>query len=187
MPPVLSLPSPENDKPNIPIISLIVGVGQKRGNRGWPLDAYKQLIHQVLDKSDAEVVLIGGPEEIETGQALAQAFECNNRVRNACGKYPLLETAAILRDSTVIVGGDTGPLHLASCFDVPIIGLFGPTSVNRTGALGPEARRVHLTPHENLSCWPCELPTCPLPAEQNLACMRETTPETVWTAVARFL
>lgn len=174
-----------------PQVALIVGVGQKRGNRGWPTEHYQKLIALILAQTDASIVLIGGPEEVESGSQLESAYVdytlATGRLENRCGKLSLLETAAALRQSNVVIGGDTGPLHLASCFDVPIIGIFGPTSIHRTGALGPEAKRHHLLPHPGLDCWPCELPTCPLPAEQYLACMKETAPESVMAAILNII
>ena len=40
---------------------------------------------------------------------------------------------ALLRDAAVVVGGDTGPLHLAVALGTPVVGLYGPTNPARNG------------------------------------------------------
>jgi heptosyltransferase-1 len=38
------------------------------------------------------------------------------------------------------VGGDTGPLHLASALGRPVVGIYGPTDPSRNGPYGTRAR-----------------------------------------------
>ena len=40
---------------------------------------------------------------------------------------------AMLRNAAVVVGGDTGPLHLAVALGTPVVGLYGPTNPARNG------------------------------------------------------
>lgn len=43
------------------------------------------------------------------------------------GELSFIEMAAVMARSMLVVGGDTGPSHLAEMLGVPLIGLFGPT------------------------------------------------------------
>lgn len=49
----------------------------------------------------------------------------------------LRELAAILRTAEVVIGGDTGPLHLAAALGARVIGLYGPTDPRRNGPYSP--------------------------------------------------
>jgi heptosyltransferase-1 len=49
---------------------------------------------------------------------------------------------SLLRRADLLVGGDTGPTHLAAAMGVPLVALFGPTSPERNGPWGPGAMRV---------------------------------------------
>ena len=49
---------------------------------------------------------------------------------------------ALLRRTDLVVGGDTGPMHLAAMMGVPVVGLYGPTSPERNGPWGPGVCRV---------------------------------------------
>jgi heptosyltransferase-1 len=45
----------------------------------------------------------------------------------------LVQLMALLRNAVCIVGGDTGPLHLAVAFGTPAVAIFGPTDPARNG------------------------------------------------------
>jgi ADP-heptose:LPS heptosyltransferase len=47
------------------------------------------------------------------------------------------EMVAFLRRASLVVGGDTGPIHIAAALGVPTVGLYGPTSARRNGPYGP--------------------------------------------------
>ncbi len=155
-------------------IGLIIGVGGKRGNRAWPLDAYETLIPRLLEVPNRRILLIGGPEEAETGQALHARLGLA-QVENHCGMHSILDTARLLSQCNLVVGGDTGPLHLAAAVEAPIVALYGPTAISRTGPAAWHSLQA-LTPPASLDCWPCELAQCPLPGEDYLACMRQISP-----------
>ncbi len=49
---------------------------------------------------------------------------------------------ALLRRTALVLGGDTGPVHLAALLGVPLVALFGPTDPKRNGPWGPGPKRV---------------------------------------------
>ena len=49
---------------------------------------------------------------------------------------------ALMRRMTLLVGGDSGPTHLAAALGVPLVALFGPTDPERNGPRGPGAKVV---------------------------------------------
>ena len=52
------------------------------------------------------------------------------------------ELTALLRRASLMVAGDTGPLHLAAAVGTPTLGLFGPTRAERNGPYGPHGRAL---------------------------------------------
>lgn len=163
----LAKSEPQSNKPNQTYhVALIPGVGGKRPNRSWPLTQYGQLV-QSIQKNHPDLHiqwhLIGGPEEEKLAQQLEQHIEAlahQAHIINHCNKLSILETAQQLAQCNAVIGGDTGPLHVASAVGAPMLGLYAPTSVKRTGPVGKESQVVTLTPPANMSCWPCEQPTC---------------------------
>jgi ADP-heptose:LPS heptosyltransferase len=96
----------------------------------WPPDRFGALCKNIRDSFGLRCVVNYGPGE----EVLAAA------VRDAsCDADPLLyngelgQLMALLRNAICIVGGDTGPLHLAVALGTPAVALFGPTDPARNG------------------------------------------------------
>jgi ADP-heptose:LPS heptosyltransferase len=168
-------------------IGIIPGVGAKRSNRAWEPDAYVELIRQLLREPDRQVALIGGPDErLLADRLLNSLADYGDRIENHCGRHDIPETARLLAECDVVVGGDTGPMHLAAAVGVPLVGIYGPTSLMRTGPVGMQSMQL-LTPPQSLACWPCELAECPLTGDDHLACMRQISMREVLVACEALL
>jgi heptosyltransferase-1 len=96
----------------------------------WPAARFGALCKQIRDLLNLRCIVNYGPGE----ESLASA------VRDASGNAdPLLwsgelgQLMALLRNATCVVGGDTGPLHLAVALGTPAVALFGPTDPARNG------------------------------------------------------
>ncbi|MEQ8414733.1 MAG: glycosyltransferase family 9 protein [Imperialibacter sp.] len=92
--------------------------------KSWPLPYFEAVIKHLLTL-DYKVVIVGTREDQENSASLASAFP--SKVYSLAGKTSLNELACMTLISTLVVGVDTGVLHIASCFDTPIIAIFGPT------------------------------------------------------------
>ncbi len=110
----------------------------------------KFLAIEIIHKSPLPVILIGGPEEFDVGNEIS--MECKN-VINACGKYKLNQSASIIEQSSLVITGDTGMMHIASAFKKPIIMIWGNT-VPEFG-MGPYLTQAYHFEVENLKCRPC--------------------------------
>ncbi len=138
-----------------------VVIGAKFGTKQLPLEELIKLI----EKIDGPVVLIGGPDDKELGDEILERTE-HPKVLNSCGKYSILGSASILKQSRVVVTNDTGMMHIAACFDVPIVSIWG----NTVPELGMYPYRPNdsasFSIHEvkGLKCRPCSkigYATCP--------------------------
>jgi len=156
-------------------IGIIPGVGAKRSNRAWEPERYIELITALSKIPGLRILLIGGPDEQPLAQQILNTFTHatdTDVLQNHCGLHDIPTTAAWLAQCDWVVGGDTGPLHLAAAVGVPILSIYGPTAVSRTGPRGC-GPTLALTPPEELFCWPCELPQCPYTGKDHLACMKQ--------------
>lgn len=178
-------------------IGLIPGVGGKRANRAWPLQAWNALSQNLLAKSsNVHIILLGGIDEkalaTELLNSLQEASPASStlagisHIHNHCGYWDIAGTIELMRQCDIVVGGDTGPLHLAAGLGIPVIGVFGPTAPTRTGPRG-SAFPQSILPPETLDCWPCEQASCLFFDERHLACMREISVETVEKAILQTL
>lgn len=86
----------------------------------WPLERFSALAKRL--SVDYKVVLIGGREEEEKGRAVFRGPGVN--VTDLIGKTGLRQLAALLSCCKVLISGDSGPVHLASCVGTPVVALF---------------------------------------------------------------
>jgi len=168
-------------------LGIIPGVGAKRSNRAWEPESYIQLMAELLKRPNLKILLIGGPDEQPLAQHLLAALPGHGeQLQSHCGLHDIPTTAALLAQCDWVIGGDTGPLHLAAAVGAPIVSIYGPTALARTGPVGQQP--IHsLVPPEDLACWPCELPQCPFSGEEHLACMKKIPVENVLSMLATHL
>jgi heptosyltransferase-2/heptosyltransferase-3 len=76
------------------------------------------------------------------------------------GQTSVGQLAALMRRATLVLGVDSGPLHLAAAQGVRTLHLYGPGDAGRFGPWGDRARHVVL--RADLWCSPCgEFAACP--------------------------
>jgi lipopolysaccharide heptosyltransferase I len=93
-------------------------------------------------------------------------------------QVPFLQLVPLIRRARLLIGGDTGPFHLACALGIPVVGIFGPTDPARNGPWGGmDECLVRVLP-----CSFCYGRTCPTQNE----CM-DIGVEQVFQAVVRRL
>ena len=111
----------------------------------WPVERWRELIHTILAvRSDAVITLFGTPRDTLITEAVAEEFN-PAQVRNLAGKTNLVEFAEAVGQCNVVVCNDTGGMHLANLFGIPVVAVYGPTNPVRTGPIF-DAPRVILQP-----------------------------------------
>ncbi len=110
----------------MPAVGLICGSANTPEKR-WPSENWQALITQLLARSTKRIVLIGTRDDAQTCEQIAQACD-DERVENWAGKTNLAELCDVMRSLSLVIGNDTGGLHLANALGVPVIGLYGYTN-----------------------------------------------------------
>jgi heptosyltransferase-1 len=109
----------------------IMNPGAGWGAKCWPAERYKELV-RVMAAHGVRTFVNAGPGEAELAAHVCEGDPGNARVLQCA----LPELIAVSRLSSLFVGGDTGPLHLASALGVPVVAIFGPTDPGRNGPFG---------------------------------------------------
>jgi lipopolysaccharide heptosyltransferase I len=96
----------------------------------WPAERFGELCLEVERRFGFRALLVGGAGEEKLMQDAISAGKAAAPIR-----FPttLPELMAVLSEARFVVGGDTGPLHLAAALGVPVVGLYGPTDPAQTG------------------------------------------------------
>jgi heptosyltransferase-1 len=115
----------------------VLAVGGGWGAKQWPAERYGALAAE-LKRMGFDVVVNAPRKEDKVAARVAAASDGAARVV-VCNVTGLV---SLMRRTDLLVGGDTGPTHLAAAMGVPVVALFGPTSPERNGPWGPGAMRV---------------------------------------------
>ena len=159
-----------------PLIALNCSVGEARPARNWFSERFAALADRLVKELNTTVIFVGGGQDRElVGKVMAAM---NEKAISAAGELSLEHSAALLAQCACLVSSDTGPLHLATAVQTPVVGLYGSTDPRRTGPIG----RGHRVLIKELPCVPCEEKNCPLGAR---ACMQEITVDEVFEAVRK--
>lgn len=146
---------PEKDKvkldsyngfPN-PLIFVAYAIGGQHFTKKLPTHK----IIEICKRSRHIIMLLGGKEDFETGEAIQKAV--GEKVINACGKYNLNQSASLLQQSEYIISHDTGLMHIAAALKKQIISIWGNT-VPEFG-MYPYLTDYQAIENKNISCRPC--------------------------------
>lgn len=99
-----------------------IGPGANWPGKIWPQQNYLKLIERLQHKFGA-VVLLGDEKDRKISQIIAEksALPCVD----LCGKTTLLQAAAVLQETSLFIGNDSGLSHMASGVNTATITLFG--------------------------------------------------------------
>ena len=127
-----------------PVVLIHPGGGW--GAKRWPADRYGAVAEEFTLRGGVVLVNAGPGEEELAAQVLGAA---NGHATVVSCSLPQL--IALTRRVSLVIGGDTGPLHLACALGRPVVGIYGPTDPKRNGPYGsrfrvlrnPESRQDH--------------------------------------------
>jgi heptosyltransferase I len=109
---------------------IVLSPGGGWRSKCWPAERFGALCQRVRATLGWRCVVNFGPGEEDLAAAVRTASGSAEPQLYDGELGPLM---ALLRDATCIVGGDTGPLHLAIALGTPAVALFGPTDPVRNG------------------------------------------------------
>ncbi len=98
----------------------------------YPIERWRE-IARLLRKHGHLVLLVAGPGEEREAHALAR--ECGEGVR-VCEGLSLRELLAVLERCALLVGGDTGPMHMAWGVGTKVVAIYGPTDPELNAPMG---------------------------------------------------
>ncbi len=153
--------------------------GARHFTKRWPVDYWIDLSRKLGEK--VQVVLIGGDADVESCRKIQRETTC----LNFCGRFSLLESAAMLSFADVVVTNDSFLMHAANAVGKKIVAIFG--SAVREFGFFPYKVEHRVMEVDGLNCRPCShigRESCP---KGHFKCMAETKPEAVYRATMELL
>ncbi len=123
------------------------------------------------------VVIVGARGEEALGRAIADRMQV--KPIQLSGRTTMRELMAVIKRCDLFLTNDTGPMHLAASFGVPVVALFGPTDSRTTSPFGSG----HTIVRHPVECAPCLLRECPI----DHRCMTRISVDEVYGAAVKQL
>lgn len=130
--------------PNKPLVVISpCSSNRSRNFRNWSIENYSAMIKHLVGRG-CRVVLTGGPSalEVEYGAALST----NGLADDLVGKTSLKQLAALINAADLVICPDSGPAHMATAFNTPVLGLYATSNPDRTGPFASRELTVNRYP-----------------------------------------
>lgn len=115
---------------------LVISACSSHEMRNWKAERYAQIADYAINEFNMQVVLSGGPSQLELDMASQIESYMHYAATNLVGKDTLQQLCGLLSKASVVVSPDSGPAHLANALGVPVIGLYACTWSRRSGPYG---------------------------------------------------
>ena len=130
----------------------------------WPIAHYATLATRIDRELELRVVVAGGDDVVGLARRVPNAVDLS-------GRTTLPQLVALLERASLVVANDSGPMHIASALNRPLVTIFGPTNAVRTGPHGRSDTVICL----DLVCSPCYARRC-----AHTTCMNALLPASVF-------
>jgi len=160
-----------------PRIIVHPGTSPQTPYKRWQPERFALTADMLIQRTGGEVLVTYGPGEEETAKQVVEAMQ--ERGVLLPRTLTLTGLSELFRRADIYVGGDTGPMHVASFSGTPVVVVFGPT--DRT-----ENEPYPVTPYRMVfsetHCAPCRKRTC-----TDGTCFTDVTPEMAADAAMELL
>jgi heptosyltransferase-1 len=161
--------------PPKPIIAIHPGTSPKTAYKRWMAGQYSRLADCLTHELGASVLFTWGPAELKWVEGIRNGMKGQSIL--APRTETLTQLGEILRRCDLCIGGDTGPIHIASLVGTPTVVIYGPTdpAVNK-----PLGRHVKI--RKDVGCNPCRNRSC-----KTLLCLEAIAVKDVFDGVKEIL
>ena len=147
---------------------LCVAPGARWETKRWPVERFAEAAARLAEEAGVRVIVVGTEEDRPLAQGICSRV--GEQALDWTGRTSLVELAALLHRSALLLTNDSGPMHLAAALGTPVVAVFGPTNPSRTGPYSDRAVVVRSA----VPCAPCYQRRCDRPV-----CLEEVGVEDV--------
>ncbi len=143
----------------------------------WYPERFAEAAQRLAAEWSGKIIIFGGPSETDIAADIEKRLSGN--AVNLAGKTTVRELMALIKRCSFFVTNDSGPMHMAAAFGVPLAAIFGSTDHATTSPYTDKAVIIR----KDVPCAPCKLRECPT----NHECMTAVTADDVVEASIRLM
>jgi lipopolysaccharide heptosyltransferase II len=146
----------------------VIVPGARWETKRWPYENFGRLASKLRTKS----VIVGSASDAAIARDIVSIS--NGKAVSMAGQTDIRELISIIRGADFVISNDSGPMHIAAAFGIPVVALFGPTNPVRTGPYGEK----HVVLNAGLKCAPCYKKRC-----ATIKCLKDISVDKAYDAV----
>ncbi len=131
-------------------IYILLAVGANWPNKRWPVERFAELGDWFYNLNVVPVIIGGGDVDEQRAAEIESLMEIPPI--NLVNKTTFPQLAALIKNARLVVGGDTGPVHLAAGLGTRTVMLMGPTDARRNGPYGQIKNAIEVN-RPCKACW----------------------------------
>src|SRR4030067_3024681 len=158
-----------------PLIAIHPGTSPKAIFKRWMPDQYAQLADRLVRELNTSILFTWGVEELEWVKRIQKKMKEPSLLGPKTES--LTQLGEVYRHCDLYVGGDTGPMHIASLMGIPAVVLYGPTAPIENDPFGK-----HNKVRKEVGCNPCHKYSC-----KELVCIKAISADEVFKATKEIL
>lgn len=141
----------------------------------WYPERFAEVARVLAAEWGARIVITGAPAETEMARRIDEALggECCN----LAGKTSVRQLMSLTKRCNFFITNDSGPMHIAAAFRIPLVAVFGSTDHRTTYPFSENSLIVR----KEMDCAPCLKRECPT----DHRCMKEVTVQDVIEAAKK--
>lgn len=158
-----------------PYIAIHAGTNRTALFKRWMPDHYADLADRLVRELGATILFTWGPDELEWVESVRKGMKEPSILGPETDS--LTKLGEVFRNCDLYIGGDTGPMHIASLVGVPVVVIYGPTD-----PIFHEPLSRHIKVRKEVGCSPCRNRSC-----KELKCLKMITVDDVFKATREIL
>lgn len=148
----------------------------------YPAEQYAEAINNFPDEN--AVFFLTGKGKDSLNIQTIKSLTVNKKVFDMCDRLEIEDLISLVKRCSLLISGDTGPMHIAEAFNIPVVMMAG-SGVKEFGFY-PQHEKAVVLENNSLKCRPCShfgRAKCP---KGHFKCMKEISPEAVLANAAMF-
>lgn len=155
---------------------LVIAPGGSRITNRWPSVRFEEIAKRWIDDG-GYVVMIGGNQDFALAEDIIAKIPVSS-VTNLCGSTTLEESLQLIRVSRIFLSNDSGPIHLATAYKIPMVAIFSARDL--PGKWFPIHDKSSIL-RISTNCSPCYLEVC----NRNNLCLTGISVDDVWNEIKK--
>jgi heptosyltransferase-1 len=160
---------------NKPLIAIHPGTSPQAIFKRWMPDRYAQLADRLVRELNASVLFTWGDGELEWVEGIRREMKEPSLLGPKTES--LTQLGEVYKNCDLYIGGDTGPMHIASLMGIPAVVIYGPTDPVENVPFGN-----HIKVRKEVGCNPCHEYSC-----KRLVCIKAISTDEVFKATKEIL